>query len=83
VLLEYYSFIPRCLRVTTGTQVTYVNLDSVPHTVTTDTGQVETFDSGTLEPGAVFTHTFATAGDIGVHCTLFSNMTATVYVRGP
>jgi len=83
VLLEYYTFIPRCLRVTTGTPVTYLNLDTVPHTVTTDAGQVETFDSGTLEPGTVFTHTFATAGDIALHCNIIQNMTATVYVRGP
>jgi len=83
VLLDYYAFIPRCFAVVTNTTVTFLNLDDTPHTVTTDPGQVDTFDSGELVPGGVFTHTFTTAGDIGLHCTLFPGMTATAYVRAP
>ena len=83
VLLEYYTFIPRCFRVVTNTTVTFLNLDDTPHTVTTDIGQVETFDSGELVPGGVFTHTFTSVGDIGLHCNMFPGMTATAYVRAP
>jgi plastocyanin len=83
ILLEYYTFVPRCFRVTTGTSVTFINLDQVPHTVTTDAGQVETFDSGSVVPGGTYTHVFAADGDIALHCSLFPIMTATAYVRTP
>lgn len=83
VLLDYYSFIPHCFKVTTGTEVTFLNLDPVPHEVQTDDGQVETFDSGKIPAGSVYRHVFGVEGDVALHCAIFPIMKATAFVRTP
>lgn len=83
VLLDYYSFIPHCFRVTSGTEVTFLNLDQVPHEVQSDPGQVETFDSGSVTPGGAYKHTFSVDGDVAMHCAIFPIMKATAFVRTP
>lgn len=62
-----------------NTQVTWKNDDSMPHTVTADD---QTFDSGTLQPGATFQHTFTTPGTFSYHCTIPGhNMQGAVQVQ--
>jgi plastocyanin len=75
------QFVPSCVRVSAGATVTFSNVDAGPHTVTTDAGQQEQFDSGTLGPGATFTHAFAPAGTVHLHCTVHPEMLATVVVQ--
>ncbi len=53
------SFSPKSYTVKTGTTVTWINNDNVPHTVTADDNS---FDSGSIAAGGKFTHTFAAAG---------------------
>jgi plastocyanin/glucose/arabinose dehydrogenase len=55
------------LVVTSGTTVTWVNNDSLPHTVTSDTGA---FDSGIMQPGQSFSFTFTGSGTFPYHCTI-------------
>jgi plastocyanin len=55
------------LVVTVGTTVTWMNGDSVAHTVTSDTGA---FDSGRMDSGATFSYQFNTAGTYPYHCTI-------------
>jgi plastocyanin len=67
------------LVVSVGATVTWTNTDSVPHTVTADDGS---FDSGSLDPGATFSHTFDAAGSFDYHCAIPGhNMQGTVQVR--
>jgi len=66
------------MQVSVGTTVTWVNNDTVQHTVTSDTAL---FDSGPIEPGAKFTYTFTQAGAFAYHCTLVKSMTATITVQ--
>lgn len=75
------AFVPSCAKLTSGTAVTFTNDDATPHTVTTDAGQVETFDSGSMAQGAHFAHTFATVGTVMIHCTFHANMHLTVFVQ--
>lgn len=50
------------------------------HTVTSDTGSSETYDSGLLSTGT-FTHTFPTVGVYTYHCTIHgTSMSGTVTV---
>jgi plastocyanin len=59
--------------------VTWTNNDTAAHTITADDGS---FDSGNLNPGDTFTHTFATAaGTVAYHCNYHPNMVATIVVQ--
>jgi plastocyanin len=59
------AFSPAEITVTPGATVTWTNEGSLPHTVTADGGL---FDSGTLEPGDTFSHTFEEPGEYPYYC---------------
>ena len=82
VVMQSMAYSPVCVKVSQGATVTFVNQDSVAHTVTTDSGQPESFDSGTISSGTSFQHTFNTIGTIAIHCNFHSNMHLTVIVDG-
>jgi plastocyanin len=65
------------LQVTTGTTVTWNNDDTTAHTVTANDGS---FDSGTMQPGANFSHVFSSQGTFLYHDKLHNNMTGQVVV---
>ena len=73
----YYS--PPTITVVIGVNntVTWVNNDQAPHTVT-DTG---VFDSGNMNTGQSWTHTFTTPGTYEYHCTYHPWMKGTVIVK--
>jgi plastocyanin len=58
--------------------VTWTNDDSSIHTVTGNDG---TFDSGFLDTGTSYTHTFTTPGVYEYHCTIHPWMTGFVTVK--
>ena len=71
------TFIPPQLNVAPGTTVTWVNRDSVPHTVTADNGL---FDSGQLAPGASYPVVLEGAGTVTYHCKLHPEMRGSIVV---
>jgi plastocyanin len=85
VALSGTSFGPSCIKVTAGATITFTNADSgILHTVTTDTGQPMTFDSGNIAGGAHFSQAFPTPGEtVNVHCTyhVAMGMRATIFVE--
>ena len=74
------AFIPPQLNVAPGTTVTWVNRDSVPHTVTADNGL---FDSKELAPGASFPVVLDGAGTVTYHCKLHPEMRGSIVVGEP
>jgi plastocyanin len=72
-----YSFSPAKLTVSAGTAVTWTNASDAMHTVTADDGS---FASPLVKAGAIFSHTFASAGTFAIHCTVHSYMHGTVVV---
>jgi plastocyanin len=61
--------------------VEWTNNDNMPHTVTASDGS---FDSGNMNPGATFSHTFTEAGSFAYICTYHHWMHGTVTVlSGP
>lgn len=69
------NFGPHQVSVPVGGTVTWTNNSSMPHTAT-GSG----FDSGNLNPGQSFSHTFNAAGTYDYVCSYHSNMTGTVTV---
>jgi plastocyanin len=60
-------FDPQVLRVAPGTTVEFHNDGRNPHTVTADDGS---YDSGVLQDGQVFSHTYTTPGVYPFNCKL-------------
>ncbi len=70
-----YVFTLSSVTINAGDTVTWTNNSTVasgiPHTSTSDTG---VWDSGTLNPGQSFSHTFAAAGTFPYHCDFHQNI---------
>jgi plastocyanin len=77
VAIKDFSFDPIALTAKVGQEITWTNQGNASHTVTFDTGGV---DSGTLASGAPFKHTFDAPGSFTYHCTFHSSMTGTITV---
>jgi plastocyanin len=72
------AYNPNPITMSVGGTVTWMNNDSITHTSTSDGGS---WDSGTMAPGASFSHTFQTAGTFQYHCAIHPNMVGTVTVQ--
>jgi len=81
VSIQDMLFSPASISVTAGTTIKWTNKDGVPHTVTSNAGSAEIFNSGSLTNGATFTWKFNTAGTFNYHCALHAGMNATVVVN--
>ncbi len=68
------------LVITAGTTVEWTNDDPLPHTVT---AADKSFDSGLVDPGKKFRHTFTRAGTFSFFCVPHPFMKGTVEVRQP
>lgn len=79
VAIQNFSFVPPTMMVPVGATVTWTNMDSVGHTTTSDTG---VWNSGALNPGASFQHTFNTPGTYTYHCMIHPYMHGTLVVQG-
>ncbi len=76
--IDNMAYSPSSLTVKRGTTVIWKNLDSVPHTVTSDTGL---FDSGNIAPGASFSGRASKRGTFPYHCKIHPSMQATIIVK--
>ena len=79
VNIHDHAFDPAQLDVAPGTNVTWVNGDTEPHTVTADDGL---FDSGTLNPGESYTVWLDGSGTVPYHCEIHPDMQGSLLVGG-
>ncbi len=77
VAIADFAFAPQELEVLTGTTVTWTNEDWAPHTATAEDGSI---DSGRLDQGATFQHTFSEPGTYAYRCSFHPGMAGTVVV---
>jgi plastocyanin len=77
VTIAEFAFGPQELAVAAGTTVTWTNEDWAPHTATAEDGS---FDSGRLDQGASFEHTFDEPGTFAYFCTFHPGMMGSVVV---
>jgi plastocyanin len=68
------------IEVVAGTTVRWTNNDQLQHTVTANDGS---FDSGLINPGGTWTHTFTQSGEYAFHCTPHPFMKGVIVVRQP
>ena len=73
-----FAFSPSVITVKKNTKVTWTNNDSVPHTVTSDSGTL--LSSTTLNTGDTYSFTFTQTGTYSYHCTIHPMMKGTVVV---
>jgi plastocyanin len=77
ISIKEYMFMPATLNIATGTKVTWVNHDEVPHTIV-DTDKA--FHSAALDTDETYSYTFTKPGTYHYFCTLHPKMVATVVV---
>ena len=70
IKIASFTFQPNTIEVTRGTTMEWTNLDDA-HTVTSVDGK---FDSGSMEKGGTFSHTFNEAGIFEYQCKLHPSM---------
>ncbi|MFA6408456.1 MAG: plastocyanin/azurin family copper-binding protein [Candidatus Paceibacterota bacterium] len=78
VSIHNFSFTPSTLTVKTGTTVTWINNDNMPHTVTSDSGSLPA--SQPIAPGQSFNFTFTAPGSVSYHCSIHPVMKGAVTV---
>ena len=78
VNIKNFSFSPQTLNIKIGTNVIWTNNDTVPHTITSDSGNL--LNSGNIAPGASFNQTFSSAGSINYHCNIHPMMKGSITV---
>ena len=78
VTIQNNAFSPQIIAANAGDTVVWVNKDSVPHTSASD-GSI-LWDSGAIQPGAKYSHTFKSTGTYAYHCGVHPDMHGTIYV---
>jgi amicyanin len=78
VRIDNFSFTPKTLTVQSGTTVTWINQDDVPHTVTSTDKK---FKSGVLDTDKRFSYTFSAPGTYSYYCSVHPHMTGKVVVK--
>ncbi len=81
IYIQNFAFIPAAMNINLGGTVTWTNNDTAAYTVTSDAGSE--LDSGTLNPGQQYSHTFNIPGTFRYHSNFHSNVNGTIYVAGP
>jgi plastocyanin len=72
-----FAFNKSVITIPVNTTVTWINFDSVTHTVTANDGS---FDSGNLPTNQSFSRMFNVSGTFAYHCSIHPSMTGSVIV---
>jgi len=81
VWIQGMAFTPATITVKAGTTIKWTNKDSAAHTVTSDPGDSEAFESGSLGNAAVWSYKFNNVGTFPYHCAVHPGMKASVIVN--
>ncbi len=76
VHMAHHMYAPEKIVIAKGEKVTWINNDWVSHTVTS-----QSFASGNMSPGQVFTHVFNKPGVYNYYCNYHPNMKGMVVVH--
>lgn len=79
VQISSFTFSPNSITISAGTSVTWTNMDSASHTITSDSGSE--LASQTLSNGQSYSHTFNAPGTYTYHCSIHTMMKGTIIVQ--
>ena len=79
VTIRLVKFSPETIEIKTGQTVEWTNDDLTPHTVTSQ--GAGDLNSGSIDAGASWRHTFTQAGSFQYYCTFHPEMKGTVVVK--
>lgn len=79
VTIRLVKFSPETIEVKTGQTVEWANDDLTPHTVTSQGAR--DLNSGSIDAGASWRHTFTQAGSFPYYCTFHPEMKGTILVK--
>ena len=74
--MQNILFNPATLTVPKGTTVTWVNKDPVSHTTTSNPGSSQTWNSGFLNSGGMYSVTLNTPGTYAYYCMIHATPTS-------
>jgi len=78
VMIKSLKYSLDTIQITKGETVEWVNNDLTPHTVTSDSGEL---NSGSIDVGATWRHTFSQPGTFAYSCTFHREMKGSVVVK--
>lgn len=76
IVISNFSFNPGTITAKVGETITWINQDSVPHKIKSDT-----FNSEILNPGDSFQNTFNTPGTYDYICSIHPSMKGKIIVQ--
>jgi len=78
VEIKSFAFNPSEITISVGDTITWTNMDSMTHTITSDSGNEL---SGSTNSGGTYSHKFDTAGTFSYHCSIHTSMKGKVIVQ--
>jgi plastocyanin len=81
VTIKNFAFSPATLTVAKGTKVTWMNEDSTPHQIASDSGSAVSFSGPAIPQGQSYSFTFNTAGEFSYHCAIHPSMLGKIIVQ--
>ncbi len=78
VKIDNFAFTPGAIKVKSGTQVTWINNDDIPHTVDSTQGK---FKSAALDTDQKFEFRFTEPGEYPYYCRMHPKMTGNIVVQ--
>lgn len=78
VNIQNFAFNPSSLSINSGDTIVWKNMDSVSHTIISDSGNE--ISSNSLSNGDIYSHTFNQKGTFDYHCSIHPSMKAKIIV---
>jgi 3',5'-cyclic-AMP phosphodiesterase len=78
VKIDNFAFTPGAIKIKSGTQVTWINNDDIPHTVDSTQGK---FKSAALDTDQKFEFRFTEPGEYPYYCRMHPKMTGSIIVQ--
>ena len=77
--ISNFAFSPSSIAIKAGDTVIWTNMDSVGHTITSDSGNE--LQSEAVSNGETYSHTFENAGTYLYHCSIHTSMKGEIIVE--